>query len=238
MTYNLQGLIRRGIINTNVQFERLGFVSSNIGNLNTNAFKAARFEQILDENGYLDGRVRYDYAQGSTLRTKKILDVALTGPGFIPVTSENGDVKYTRDGSFRVNNEGYLMTNDGYLVGEGIKLPVNHENIRIKSDGTIINFTPGKTNSEVIGKIPVVQFQNPEGLERAESNMVIATDESGPPMLLKDHQYILQGHVERSNTDYIGNVNEVLRLNASLIASTRLIKVVDDLYQKSINLTQ
>ena len=56
----LQGLIRRGIINTNVQFERLGYISNNIGNLNTNAYKQVRFEQILDENGYLDGEVRYD----------------------------------------------------------------------------------------------------------------------------------------------------------------------------------
>ena len=65
----LQGLIRRGIINTNAQFERLGYVSNNISNLNTNAYKAVRFEQLLDENGYMDGEVRYDYKQGAFLRT-------------------------------------------------------------------------------------------------------------------------------------------------------------------------
>ena len=95
-----------------------------------------------------------------------------------------------------------------------------------------------KDTSETIGRIPVVQFQTPEGLKSAEYNKVVATDESGPPMLIKDHQYIAQGNLESANTNYIGNVNEVLRLNASMIASTRLIKVVDEMYQKAINLTQ
>ncbi len=236
--YNLQGLIRRGINNTNMQFERLGYISNNIGNMNTTGYKSVRFEQTLDENGYLDGVVRYDYSTGATMRTKRLLDVALTGPGFIPVTSPNGDVKYTRDGSFKVNNEGYLVTNDGYLVGDGIKVPANYQNLRIKKDGTVIILSRSKDTSETIGKIPLVQFQNPEGLKSSEYNKVVATDESGPPMLIKDHQYISQGNLERANTNYIGNVNEVLRLNASMIASTRLIKVVDEMYQKAINLTQ
>ena len=234
----LQGLIRRGIINTNVQFERLGYISNNIGNLNTNAYKSVRFEQVLDENGYLDGEVRYDYSQGSFMRTGRELDVALTGPGFIPVTSPNGDVQYTRDGSFKLDKDGYIVTNDGYLVGDGIKVPVNHEGLRIKQDGTVMIIEKGHTQHTVLGKIPVVQFQHPEGLKSAEYNKVIATEESGEPRLIKEHNYIGQGGLERSNANYIANVNEVLRLNSSMIAGTRLIKVIDDMYQKSINLTQ
>ena len=234
----LQGLIRRGIINTNMQFERLGYISSNIGNLNTNAYKSVRFEQLLDENGYLDGQIRYDYRQGHFLRTDRELDIALSGPGFIPVTSPNGDVQYTRDGSFKVNKEGYLITNDGYLVGDGIKIPVNHEGIRIKQDGTVIAIQKGHLQQEVLGKIPLVQFQNQEGLKPIEGNRVIPTEESGEPKLVKEHSYITQGGIERSNVNYIGNINEILRLNSSMIAGTRLIKIIDDMYQRSINLTQ
>ena len=202
----LQGLIRRGIINTNIQFERLGYISN--------------------------------YKQGAFMRTERPLDVCLTGPGFIPVTSPNGDVQYTRDGSFKLDKDGYIVTNDGYLVGDGIKVPVNHEGLRIKQDGTVMVIQKGHTRYDVLGKIPVVQFQNPEGLKSAEFNKVIATEESGEPRLIKEHSYIAQGGLERSNADYIGNVNEVLRLNSSMIAGTRLIHVIDDMYQKSINLTQ
>lgn len=234
----LQGLITRGIINTNVQFERLGYISSNIGNLNTNAYKQVRFEQILDENGYLDGEVRYDYSQGAFMKTNRPLDVALTGPGFIPVTSPNGEVQYTRDGSFKLDKDGYIITNDGYLVGDGIKVPVNHEGLRIKQDGTVLIIEKGHTQHTVLGKIPVVQFQNPEGLKPVENNKVVPTADSGEPMLVKEHNYVAQGGLERSNSHYISNINEVLRLNSSMIAGTRLIKVIDDMYQRSINLTQ
>ena len=221
-----------------MQFERLGYISNNIGNLNTNAYKSVRFEQLLDENGYLDGEIRYDYSQGAFMRTSRELDVALTGPGFIPVTSPNGDVQYTRDGAFKLDKDGYIVTTDGYLVGDGIKVPVNHEGLRIKQDGTVMIIKRGHNEQEILGKIPVVQFQNPEGLKQAEYNRVVPTEDSGEPMLLKEHSYIAQGGLERSNADYIGNVNEVLRLNSSMIAGTRLIHVIDDLYQKSINLTQ
>lgn len=221
-----------------MQFERLGYISNNIGNLNTNAYKSVRFEQLLDENGYLDGEIRYDYSQGAFMRTSRELDVALTGPGFIPVTSPNGDVQYTRDGAFKLDKDGYIVTTDGYLVGDGIKVPVNHEGLRIKQDGTVMIIKRGHNEQEILGKIPVVQFQNPEGLKQAEYNRVVPTEDSGEPMLLKEHSYIAQGGLERSNADYIGNVNEVLRLNSSMIAGTRLIHVIDDMYQKSINLTQ
>lgn len=234
----LQGLIRRGIINTSVQFERLGHISNNIGNLNTNAYKSVRFEQLLDENGYLDGEVRYDYSQGAFMKTNRPLDVALTGPGFIPVTSPNGDVQYTRDGSFKLNKDGYLITNDGYLVGDGIKVPMNHEGLRIKQDGTVLVIQKGHTEQQILGKIPVVQFQNYEGLKPVENNRVVPTEQSGEPKLVKEHDYIAQCGLERSNANYIANVNEVLRLNSSMIAGTRLIKVIDDMYQRSINLTQ
>lgn len=234
----LQGLIRRGIINTNAQFERLGYVSNNVSNLNTNAYKAVRFEQILDEQGYMDGEIRYDYKQGAFLRTERPLDVCLMGPGFIPVTSPNGDVQYTRDGSFKLDKDGYIVTNDGFLVGDGIKVPMNHEGLRIKQDGTVLVIQKGHTTHEVLGKIPVVQFQNQEGLKPVEYNKVVPTSESGEPKLLKDHDYVAQGGLERSNVDYIGNINEILRLNSSMIAGTKLIKIVDEMYQRSINLTQ
>ena len=57
-------------------------------------------------------------------------------------------------------------------------------------------------------------------------------------MLIKEHESICQGSLESSNTDINANINEVLRLNASMLASYKLVKVVDDLYQKSVNLRQ
>ena len=135
--YNLQGLIRKNIVNTNMQFEKLGYISTNVTNYSTNAYKPVRFETILSEDGYLSGELRTDFAQGSTRLTHRPFDIALSGAGFIPVTSENGEVTYTRDGSMTVNKDGYLVTNDGHLIGDGIKIPMNYYSIIIQKDGTV-----------------------------------------------------------------------------------------------------
>lgn len=236
--YNLQGLIRKNIVNTNMQFEKLGYVSTNITNYSTNAYKPVRFETMLNEDGYLSGEVRTDFAQGSIKITQRPFDIAIDGSGFIPVTSETGEVTYTRDGSMTVNKEGYLVTNDGHLIGDGIKLPINYYKIIIEKDGTVECVAQHGDLPEKIGKIPLVQFQNQEGLKLTNGNKFIATVESGEPRLLKSHNSIQQGFLEVSKTNVYNSVNEVLRLNASMIASTKLMKVIDDMYYKAINLNE
>ena len=236
--YNLQGLIRKNIVNTNMQFEKLGYVSTNVTNYSTNAYKPVRFETMLSEDGYLSGELRTDFAQGSIRLTHRPFDIAINGAGFIPVTSETGEVTYTRDGSMTVNKDGYLITNDGHLIGDGIKIPMNYYKILIEKDGTVECITHNGDVLEKIGKIPLVQFQNQEGLKLANGNKFIATVESGEPVLLKTHDSIQQGFLEMSKTNIYSSVNEVLRLNASMIASTKLMKVIDDMYTKAITLNE
>lgn len=235
--FTVQGQIRRSVINVQSQFERLGYISSNIANMNTNGYKTVRFDQMLDENGYLDGYVRRDYTNlGSLIRTERHLDVALKTPGFIPVTSPTGDVTYTRDGSFKLDKEGYLITEDGYLVGDGIQLPANYNNVRIKEDGSVVVIKEDASEPEVIGKIPLVQFTNPEGLKTTDGNKLIATAESGEPMLDKDSKAFSQGMLEISNVNVHNEVSDVLRITASMKASFSMMKVIDNMYQQSINL--
>ena len=237
--YTIQGLIRKNVVNVQSGFEKLGHISSNIANMNTNGYKAIRFDQLLDEDGYLDGYVRRDFSgHGSTLRTEKLLDVALTAPGFIPVTSPTGDVTYTRDGRFKLDKEGYLITTDGYLVGDGIQIPANYDSLRIKDDGRIFIQQDGKSQPVEIGKIPVVQFANAEGLKPTDGNKLIATQESGEPMLDKENKSMVQGMVELSNVDLHSEIYSIMRNTTSIKASFRMMNVIDDMYNKSINLRQ
>ena len=234
--YGLQGLIRRNIVNTQTQFERLGYISTNFANYNTTGYKSVRFEQMLDENGYLDGAVRTNCANGSMRRTENKLDVAIQGIGYIPVTSADGDVTYTREGAFKVDVDGFLVTNDGYLVGEGIKLPANHEHLKINAKGEVLVYDLANPEETVIGKIPLVTFMNPEGLKSVGYNKFVATEDSGEPILMKEHDNFRQGYLETSNTNVFAGVSDMLRLNASMIASMTLMKVVDGMYEKSVNL--
>lgn len=234
----IQGSISKLVTNANAMFEAFGYISTNVANLNTNGFKAQRFETYLNVDGSLEGRLRTNYSKGDLVRTANDLDIGIDGAGFIPVTSKTGSIAYTRDGSFAVNSQGYLVTPDGWLVADGIKLPANYDRLKIQPDGSIEVLKTNSTTFEKLGKIPLVSFNNPEGLKSIEGNKVVPTSASGKATLIADHTSIKQGMLEKANVDIFSYVNESLKLNGSLIASTRLVKVVDEIYRQSINLRQ
>jgi flagellar basal-body rod protein FlgG len=234
----IQGSIAKLVNNANTMFESLGYLSTNVANMNTIGYKAQRFENYMNVDGTLEGRIRTDYSQGGLTRTGQDLDIGIDGAGFIPVTSKNGTLAYTRNGSLAVNNEGYLVTQDGWLVGDGIKVPANYEKLDIETDGTIKVLSSQDAKFQTLGKIPLVTFNNPEGLNRLEGNKVGETNASGKATLVTEGSTIKQGTLERANVDVYTYVNENLKLNGSLISSTRLVKVIDDLYRQAINLRQ
>lgn len=236
--YNFQAVISKATANSLTQFDKLGYVANNMSNYNTNGYKTVRFEQMLQEDGYLTGAVRTNYDVGSTQITGNAYDVAINGQGFIPVVSPSGEVAYTRDGSFHVGKDGYLLTNDDWIVGEGIQIPANSYKVSIKTNGDVVSFDSAGSKEKKLGTIPIVQFRNSEALKSGNNNKMLATDESGDPTLVKDHNYISQYNLERSNTDVYDSVSEMLRLNASMLASMRMMKVVDDMYNKAINIRQ
>lgn len=130
------------------------------------------------------------------------------------------------------------MTNDDWIVGNGIKIPSNCYKFEIKPDGNVIAYDKVDAVGKNIGKIPLVRFDNPEGLEQGDMNKMRPTEESGEAILVKDHECFAQNNLENSNINIYGAVSDMLRLNASMLASTRMMKVVDDMYNKAINIRE
>lgn len=230
--YSMQGIVRKSVNNVTTQFEKLGYVANSLANMNTRGYKSVSFEQMLTEDGYLTGAIRTDYKQGSIQITSNPYDVAINGTGFIPVVSPEGQVAYTRDGAFKQGKDGYLVTTDDWLVGEGIKIPANCYKFEIKPNGEVFAYDGKNVKPRKLGTIPLVRFASQENLEEAGMNKLIPTADSGEPILIKDHDCICQNNLENSNTNIYSSTSEMLRLNASLLASTRMMKVVDDMYNK------
>ena len=90
----IQGSIAKLTHNSNIMFESLGYIASNIANYNTNSYKAQRFETYLDANGSLKGAVRIDHAAGDHVASLRQLDIAIDGAGYIPVTDKKGEVSF------------------------------------------------------------------------------------------------------------------------------------------------
>lgn len=236
--YNIQAVIRKSIHNSTLQFEKLGYIANNLANYNTVAYKTNHFEQLLREDGYTDGAIRQNAMQGSIKVTNNPYDIAISGEGYIPVVSPNGEVQYTRDGTLKRGEGGYLMTVDDWLVGDGIKIPANSYKFEIKANGDVYNYDNAGSLPEKIGTIPIVQFASPEGLEKGHNNKMVPTEESGEGKIVKSEENIRQHAKEISNTNIYTELNDIMRLNTSMIASLNLMKVADDMYNKSINLNQ
>ena len=124
------------------------------------------------------------------------------------------------------------------MVGDGIKIPANSYKIEVKPNGDVINYDNAGSLPEKIGTIPIVQFDCPEGLEQGHNNKMVITEESGNPVIVKNEQNIKQFATEVSNTNIYDELNDLMRLNTSMIASLNLMKVADDMYNKSINIRE
>jgi flagellar basal-body rod protein FlgG len=238
MMFNAQAIVRKSINNATTQFDKLGYVANDLANYNNYGYKSVRFEQMLREDGYTAGVSRTDCQQGAIRVTENPYDVAISGHGYIPVTSEDGEVQYTRDGSLVKGKDGYLFTKDGWLVGGGIKLPANCYKFSINPNGDVYTYDEAGSLPKRVGTIPLVQFSNPEELKQGVNNKMVATEESGEPQLVQNHKSFRQNSLEASNVSVYASVNEMLRLNASMIASMRLLKVADDMYNKGINIRE
>lgn len=236
--YNMQAVASRCINNATMQFEKLGYVASNLANYSTIGFKGLSFEQFLREDGYVDGAIRKNTLQGSIRVSSNPYDIAISGEGYIPVVSQDGEIQYTRDGSLKKGANGYLMTVDDWMVGDGIKIPPNSYKFEIRPNGDVMNYDKAGSLPEKIGTIPIVQFDNPEALEQGHNNKVVFNSETGEPKLVKNTDSIKQYAVEVSNVNIHDELNTLMRLNASMIASLNLMKVANDMYSKGINLQQ
>jgi len=238
MVYNLQAIMSKGINNSLVQFERFGQIANNLSNFQTTGYKDVSFEQVLKEDGYLTGSVRTNYTQGSIRITTNPYDVAINGAGYIPVVSPSGEVQYTRDGAFKQGKDGYLTTRDGWIVGEGIQIPTNCFKFDIKENGDVMAYDSRGAKAKKVGTIPLVRFDNPAGMELADMNRLKPTDDAGEARLVKNHDCLKQYNLEASNVSVFRSATDLLRLNASMLASMQMIKLADTMYNKAINIRE
>ena len=188
--------------------------ANNLANANTIGYKRDRsFTQALDEHLDAEGaprssRLTTQWAsteQGTLERTDNPLDVAISGEGFFVLSDEmTGTQRFTRAGNFLLDNEGTLRDQAGFLV-EGltgaIQFPPNVRDISIDSDGGI------HVNSQMIGKLRVVTFDNPLGLQRLDGAAFNAAGME--PVEINDPD-IKQGHLEQSNVDPLRELTEMI----------------------------
>jgi flagellar basal-body rod protein FlgG len=122
-----------------------------------------------------------DFSPGSFQFTNKAFDMAINGEGFFKVLQPDGTVAYTRDGSFRVDFDGRLVTSDGYFMEPQVIIPRDRmpDSEAITPDGRIYVSLSDLTNAQLVGQIQTARFVNPAGLAAVGRNLYVATESSG-----------------------------------------------------------
>jgi flagellar basal-body rod protein FlgF len=211
---------------------QLDIVANNIANVDTTGFKVesllqktAPAEPAITLQGPRpvkfvgDDGVARDFGQGGLRRTDAPLDLGIEGQGFFQVTSPDGP-RYTRDGRFRLDETGKLVSEGGFPVaddgGGEITLDPDQGQVSVAADGTV---TQGTTR---VGKIGVVKFATLSTLEKAGDNLYRNTSNQQPTQA--EDVRIRQGMLEDSNVKPILEITQMIDVSR---AYEQMAKIMD-----------
>ena len=188
-----------------------------------------------------------DFGQGTLNPTDGKLDLAIEGDGFFKVQVDNGiggGAAYTRNGDFFRNNAGELVLGlgEGYKLDPPITIPIEIpiNTIGINEDGTITGIPPGATDAEVIGRLEVARFSNPQGLKLLGGSLYVETSASGPADVTTANTdgagRIKQGFLEGSNVDPVKELVSLIKTQRNFELNSQSIQTADQALQTIGNL--
>lgn len=190
---------------------------------------AQRNKFVFDSLGTNMMKTGVDFTPGRYENTERKLDFALHGEGFFVVNAE-GQEMYTRNGTFHTDQDGRMVTSDGYPVaGENgeLFLPpgTSPAMLTVTSDGT------ASVGDQVIGKLKVVNFANPQQLEQRGVTLFVAPNGVQP----EDSEAIIQqGEREHSNVEPVMEMIELIAINRSHDAAQRAMNTINESIKKRI----
>ena len=171
------------------------------------------------------------FLQGNLQSTRNSFDLAIQGQGFFQVLLPDGTTAYTRAGNFTKNENGQLVTPDGYLLQPQVTVPAEAESVTIEADGTVSALQQGQTTT--LGNIQIATFINPAGLQARGSNLFVQTTASGAPNVgspgTNQFGTILQGYQETSNVNMVEEMVDMIIAQRAYEASSRAIRVSDEM---------
>ncbi len=236
---------------------QLDAISHNLANVATNGFKRshAQFEDLLYQNlrqagglataqtqlptglqlgtGVRPVATNRIFTQGTLQQTGNELDLAIDGRGFFTVQMPDGTVGYTRDGSFRMDAQGQLVTPNGTPLAPPITLPPNTQSITVGRDGIVSVKVLGQPAPVQVGQVQLATFLNPAGLDPRGQNIFMETAASGAPNIatpgLNGTGLINQGYVESSNVNVVEELVAMIQTQRAYEVNSRAISTSDQM---------
>jgi flagellar basal-body rod protein FlgG len=240
----------------------LNTIANNLANVNTPGFKKSKIEfqdllytqprsQGSDSgggnlvptgievgNGTKVAATSKVFTQGQVNQTGQQLDLAIQGDGFFEVTQPDGTLAYTRDGSFKLNAQGQVVTADGLPVGSGFQTIQNGAtSINISQSGTVTVQGPNGSQSF---QLTLARFPNEPGLQSLGGNLYAETPASGSPQTGQAGQAgygnLLQGYLESSNVNIVEEMVNLITAQRAYEINSKSVQASDEMLQNVANM--
>ena len=245
------------------QQQNIDVIADNLANVNTTGYKRSRanfqdlFYQKLQPAGVTtsNGNQRptpieiglgtrmvstaKEHTQGAFEITENQFDWAMDGDGFFRITYLDGTERYTRDGSFKVDKDGRIVTNDGFPLADNITVPPETVSLNVGQTG-LVQAVLGDGTTQDLGQIQIAKFINPSGLRSEGQNLFAITPASGDPITANPGAIgfgtLRQGVLENSNVQVVTELVNMIKAQRSFEINSNSIKVADQMLQVVNNL--
>lgn len=237
----------------------INIISNNLANSSTVGFKKSRaeFEDLVYSNlraagapiaqgttnpigleaghGVKTVASQKMFSQGDIVNTDNPLDMVIQGDGFFQVLLPDGSFGYTRDGSFRRDRDGTLVTAAGYRLQPEITIPPEATSVTIGTDGQVSAMING-ANQALGQQILIARFSNPPGLNSYGNNIFKETEASGPPIGpgvpgLENRGEILSNFLESSNVKAVEEIVKMIIAQRAYEMNSKSIQTSDQMLQ-------
>lgn len=237
-------------------------ISNNLANVNTTGFKKVRSDfqdlmyQTMRQAGSSSGpdsqlptgiqighgvrqvATQKIFTQGSFQATGNSFDMAIEGDGFFEITMPDGTTAYTRDGSFKKDSTGRLVTSEGYPLAQTITVPSEATDFSVSSDG-IVSATVNGTSTQ-LGQLQLARFVNPAGLDSIGRNLLKETDASGAPVESNPGANgagtIVQKYLEMSNVQVVDEMVNMIIAQRAYEVNSKAVTTTDQMLETANNL--
>ncbi len=239
-------------------------MSNNLANVNTTGYKKSRvdFQDLLYQSvryagtpvaagaqiptgiqtghGVRPVATQKIFQQGTFKQTDNPLDIVIEGEGFFQVLLPDGSTAYTRDGAFKKDGEGRIVTSDGFPLEPEVLIPDDAVSINVGSDGTVSVLRSGVDEPQTVGQIDLVRFINPAGLRSMGRNLMASSVASGPAIIgtpgLDGFGALAHGYLEMSNVQVVEEMVNMIVAQRAYETNSKAIQASDDMLQTANNL--
>lgn len=231
------------------QQTNIDVIAHNLANVNTAGFKKSRveFQSLNYQNlreaapnnpsglqvglGVRAATNQRIFLPGSLMETGNNLDVAISGAGFFEVLLPDGSSAFSRDGSFKIDANGNLVTTDGYFLVPDITLPERATDVQIANDGTVTYSLHGE--QQQAGQITLVNVLNPAGMQAIGRNLYSYNEAAGPlergliPGV--EAGSLVGGYLEQSNVQIVEEMVSMITAQRAYEINSRAIQASDEM---------